>query len=592
MSKLVEYITNDGYDLLARMLSGFCTIDFTKIQMGDGAAAASDYRRATHLTHVCATLPVDRVEVESTQTVTVTANFSNEGQETGFYYKEKGVFATDGTTEILFSYAYSQEGTWIPPYTEEIIEKRIKTICTQLQEVQGTINILVKSGIYATTEDLDVVAGDLQNLVDSLKSVAFSNSYTDLDDLPTLGTAAERDVPASGNAGNGEVVLGNDSRLSDARNASDVYAWAKESTKPSYNKSEVGLGNVDNTSDADKPISTATQAALNGKLASTLKGAANGLAELDAYGKVPAAQLPSYVDDVIEGYYYNNKFYKEAAHTTEITGESGKIYIDVSTNKEYRWSGSVFAVISETLSLGETSSTAYRGDRGKTAYDHSQSDHGSIKPAFTEASTRANIASGETLATILGKIKKYFTDLGTAAFKNVPSSGNAGNDQVVLGNDSRLTNARTPSSHAANSTTYGGGTSSNYGHVKLTDTYNTQQSSVAAANSVGASAKAVQDAYNELNSNIKYIDVSGANVNNQYGTGDCYYYDYFIPDYVALYGHPISIYVLWSSAMHPETYIQYHASEKKVRIYRVGAGIGQASFRIVFAANKVDITPS
>ena len=103
---------------------------------------------------------------------------------------------------------------------------------------------------------------------------------------------------------------------------------------------------------------------------------------------------------------------------------------------------------------------------------------------------------------MFGKIKKYFTDLGTAAFKSVPSSGNASTTQVVMGNDSRLTNARTPSSHAANSTTYGGGTSSNYGHVKLTDTYNTQQSSVAAANSVGASAKAVQDAYNALNSNF------------------------------------------------------------------------------------------
>lgn len=453
MSKLVEYITNDGYDLLARMLSGSCTIDFTKIQMGDGAAAASDYRRATHLTHVCATLPVDRVEVESTQTVTVTANFSNEGQETGFYYKEKGVFATDGTTEILFSYAYSQEGTWIPPYTEEIIEKRIKTICTQLQEVQGTINILVKSGIYATTEDLDIVAGNLQNLVDSLKSVAFSNSYNDLDDLPTLGTAAAKNVPSSGNAGNGEVVLGNDSRLSDARNASDVYAWAKEPTKPSYIKSEVGLGNVDNTSDADKPISTAMQAALDAKLATSLKGAANGVPELDAYGKVPTGQLPD----------------------------------------------------SAKLALGETSSTAYRGDRGKTAYDHSQSDHSTIAPAFTEASSRSNIASGESFATMFGKIKKFFSDLGTAAFKSVPSSGNASTTQVVMGSDTRLSNSRTPTAHATSSTTYGGGTASNYGHIKLSDTYNTQQSSVAAANSVGASAKAVQDAYNALNSNLAQV---------------------------------------------------------------------------------------
>ena len=62
----------------------------------------------------------------------------------------------------------------------------------------------------------------------------------------------------------------------------------------------IGLGNVNNTSDADKPISSATQTALNGKLSSSLKGTANGLAELDANGKVPSSQLPSYVDDVLE----------------------------------------------------------------------------------------------------------------------------------------------------------------------------------------------------------------------------------------------------------------------------------------------------
>ena len=109
---------------------------------------------------------------------------------------------------------------------------------------------------------------------------------------------------------------------------------------------------------------------LGDKLDASLKGAANGLAELDENGKVPSSQLPAYVDDVIEGYYYNGKFYKEAAHTTEITGETGKIYVDLPTNKTYRWGGSAYAEISSSLALGETSSTAYYGDKGKVAYDH------------------------------------------------------------------------------------------------------------------------------------------------------------------------------------------------------------------------------
>ena len=96
-----------------------------------------------------------------------------------------------------------------------------------------------------------------------------------------------------------------------------------------------------------------------------LKGQANGLASLDSSGKVPSSQLPSYVDDVIEGYYYNSKFYKEESHTTEITGESGKIYTDLGNNKTYRWSGTTYTEISASLALGETSSTAYPGNLGK-----------------------------------------------------------------------------------------------------------------------------------------------------------------------------------------------------------------------------------
>lgn len=112
-----------------------------------------------------------------------------------------------------------------------------------------------------------------------------------------------------------------------------------------------------------------------GAIPTSQKGAAGGVAELDSSGKVPSAQLPSYVDDTVEGYLSGGKFYKESAHTTQITGESGKIYVDLATNKTYRWSGSAFVEISASIALGETSSTAYRGDRGKVAYDHSQAAH-------------------------------------------------------------------------------------------------------------------------------------------------------------------------------------------------------------------------
>ena len=77
------------------------------------------------------------------------------------------------------------------------------------------------------------------------------------------------------------------------------------------------------------------------------KGSANGVASLDNTGKVPSSQLPSYVDDVVEGYYYGGRFYTDSAHTQLITPETGKIYVDINTSKAYRWSGSTYVEISQ-----------------------------------------------------------------------------------------------------------------------------------------------------------------------------------------------------------------------------------------------------
>ena len=97
---------------------------------------------------------------------------------------------------------------------------------------------------------------------------------------------------------------------------------------------------------------------INGKV-----GSANGIAQLDGTGKVPSSQLPGYVDDVRE---------YASVSAFPATGESGVIYVALDTNKTYRWSGSAYVLIGSDLALGETASTAYRGDRGKAAYEHSQ----------------------------------------------------------------------------------------------------------------------------------------------------------------------------------------------------------------------------
>lgn len=234
--------------------------------------------------------------------------------------------------------------------------------------------------------------------------------------------------------------------------ASDVSAWAKASTKPSYTWNEISgkpatftpstHTHANATSDTDgfmssedkeklddiesgankttvdsslnststnpvqnKIINSAlsakvpTSRTINGKALSSnitlgatdvdaipasQKGAVSGVAELDSSGKVPSAQLPSYVDDVLD---YNSQ------SNFPGTGESGKIYIAKDTNKTYRWSGSAYVEISASLALGETSSTAYRGDRGKIAYDHSQVAHA---PANAEANVQSDWSVSDT----------------------------------------------------------------------------------------------------------------------------------------------------------------------------------------------------
>lgn len=186
-------------------------------------------------------------------------------------------------------------------------------------------------------------------------------------------------------------------------------------------KGDVGLENVNNTSDEDKPISTAQQEALDKKADKTTTinghalggdvtitkgdvgltnvtddaqvkrsemGVASGVATLDSTGKVPSSQLPSYVDDVLE---YTSRAGFPA------TGQSGIIYVDLATNKTYRWGGTDYVEISASLALGETSSTAYAGDKGKANADAItalQTRVGNVESKNTTQDTAIQTAQG------------------------------------------------------------------------------------------------------------------------------------------------------------------------------------------------------
>jgi hypothetical protein len=142
------------------------------------------------------------------------------------------------------------------------------------------------------------------------------------------------------------IDLGNTNivNLANGVNASDAV---NKGQLDSINKTSLGLNNVTN----DLQVKASE------------KGVANGVAQLDSAGKVPASQLPSFVDDVLE--------FASLANFPQ-TGEDSKIYIALESNLTYRWSGSIYVEISPSLALGTTSSTATPGDKGNIAYLHSQ----------------------------------------------------------------------------------------------------------------------------------------------------------------------------------------------------------------------------
>lgn len=159
-------------------------------------------------------------------------------------------------------------------------------------------------------------------------------------------------------------------------------------------KSGLGLGNV--TNDAQVKRSE--------------MGVANGVATLDSSGKIPTSQIPGSYDDVREGYYYNGEFYTDAAHTNQMAHTSDIVYVDIPNNKTYRWSGTQYVVIGSDLALGETSSTAYRGDRGKTAYDHSQLTSGNPhNVSKSDVGLGSVINTGDSATPVSGGTTKFTT---------------------------------------------------------------------------------------------------------------------------------------------------------------------------------------
>lgn len=221
----------------------------------------------------------------------------------------------------------------------------------------------------------------------------------------------------SGATNNNFAALDSNGNLKDSGKKSSDFATSAQGTKadsaiqgiklnsgspltPDSNKvvditkSGLGLGNV--TNDAQVKRSE--------------MGVANGVATLDSSGKIPTSQIPGSYDDVRNGYYYNGEFYTDAEHTNQMAHVDDILYVDIPTNLPYRWTGTNYVKTGSDLALGETSSTAYRGDRGKAAYDHSQLTSGNPhNVSKSDVGLGSVVNTGDSATPVSGGTTKFTT---------------------------------------------------------------------------------------------------------------------------------------------------------------------------------------
>ena len=150
------------------------------------------------------------------------------------------------------------------------------------------------------------------------------------------------------------------------------------------------------------------------------KGAWSGKADLVG-GVVPAAQLPAYHDEIV---------WVDTASNLPVIGAENIVYITKDTNAELRWSGTAYSEISPSVSIGETSSTAFRGDQGKVAYDHSQAEHA---PATAEQNVQSDWTQVDTGANdFIKNVPLTFPPAGHTHADYEPNLGNPVSDGLVL----------------------------------------------------------------------------------------------------------------------------------------------------------------
>ncbi len=311
------------------------------------------------------------------------------------------------------------KGDWLISVTEDgtaLLTKVVTAVADNLVTEDGEAALSAKQGTILSK--LIKVVQDVIDAHTKNKSNPHGTTAVQLN-LGNVDNTADLDKPLS----NAMIAA-----LNLKAPLADLLAHVNDTSNGhKVTKAQVGLGNVDNTADADKHVATAvtlaTARTINGvpfdgsanititddtKIPLSQKGTAGGVAELDENGYVPSSQLPSYVDDTIEG----------TLATFPKPGESGKIYVDTATRLTYRWSGTAYVEISPSVALGETSSTAYPGNKGK----QNATDIETLKTKTAEAATALQQLKADTdnQFTEVGK-KNSEQDKRLAALEDIPT---------------------------------------------------------------------------------------------------------------------------------------------------------------------------
>jgi phage-related tail fiber protein len=202
-------------------------------------------------------------------------------------------------------------------YTKTATDSAISTAIAGVQS--GNVSTATSAGKLTTARTIEM-SGDVSWSVSFDGSANVTAAGTLANSGVTAGTYPKVTVNAKGLVTGGASLVASDIPVLD---------WSKITTGKPTTAAGYGIGDVYTKTEVDSSLS--------GKINTTAVGVANGVASLGSDGKVPAVQLPSYVDDVLE---------YAATGNFPATGETGKIYVATGTNKTYRWSGSVYVEIS------------------------------------------------------------------------------------------------------------------------------------------------------------------------------------------------------------------------------------------------------